>query len=88
MAAMRRKIDVLTDAAIESGVPAIKAAQWAAKKVTKEMAHEIIEIRKPLGLFYMQDGKRYVGIDNSDGDAWCDDFNSLSACKNWLLKEV
>lgn len=62
-------------------------------KVTREEASQIIETRKPLGLFYSIDyimsefaqmKKVYVGIDNSTGDAWTEDFKSLSACKRWL----
>jgi hypothetical protein len=30
--------------------------------------------------------KRYVGIDNRAGDAWTEDFKSLSTCKTWLRK--
>jgi hypothetical protein len=60
------------------------------KKITPEEASVIIETRKPEGQFYLIDsiqGKRvYVGIDNSTGDAWTEDFKSLPACKRWLLK--
>ena len=58
------------------------------QKATSEEATKIIETRQPLGLFYTidkQGDKRiYVGIDNQDGNAWTEDFKSLSSCKNWL----
>ena len=54
------------------------------KKITQEEATKIIEERKPLGLFYLKNGNVYVGIDNSYGDAWTDDFKSLASCKRWL----
>jgi len=59
-------------------------------KVPSEEADRIIDTREPLGLFYTiseRNGKKvYVGIDNSSGDAWCEDFKSLSGCKSWLLR--
>jgi len=54
------------------------------KKITQEEASKIIETREPKGLFYQKDGETYVGIDNSYGDAWTEDFKSLCACKRWL----
>lgn len=56
------------------------------KKITPEEASTIIKTREPRGLFYTIEDGRYVGIDNSYGDAWTEDFRSLSACKRWLLK--
>ena len=46
---------------------------------------------EPLGLFYCTDrGKDgntvYIGVDNSSGDLWVEEFKSLGACKRWLLK--
>lgn len=59
------------------------------KKITKEEASTIIETREPRGLFYTaesyENGNIYVGIDNCSGDAWTEDFKSLSPCKRWLL---
>ncbi len=54
-------------------------------KIDTKKATEIIETRKPLGMFYLIEDSRYVGIDNRSGDAWTEDFKSLSTCKRWLL---
>ncbi len=54
------------------------------KKITPEEADQIIIHCEPLGRFYTIVGKTYVGIDNSTGDAWTEDFRSLSSCKRWL----
>jgi hypothetical protein len=55
-------------------------------KVTVEALREIIETRQPLGWYYAREGRRcYVGVDNSTGDAWTEDFRSLRHCKRWLL---
>lgn len=57
------------------------------KEVSLEKAIRIIEKRRPIGLFYQIDGNTYVGIDNSTGDAWVEEFPTLEECKNWLLDE-
>ena len=51
-------------------------------EVTLEVIHDIIETRKPIGLFYSKYGEYFVGVDNSTGDAWTEDFTSLEACKS------
>ena len=47
----------------------------------------IIEERKIKGKFYLKDAKGWVGIDNEDGDAWTEDFESLKECIDWLIGE-
>ena len=54
------------------------------KKITSERAGRIINKRYPLGLFYVLDGGVYVGIDNTTGDAWTEEFPNLRICKRWL----
>jgi hypothetical protein len=61
------------------------------KKITSAEFTDIILSEKngkyePLGLFYLKekDSNVYVGVDNSSGYAWTEDFKSLSACKHWL----
>lgn len=47
---------------------------------------------EPFGLFYLTDkvtreGKTktvYIGVDNSSGDLWVEEFAALTACKKWL----
>ena len=57
-------------------------------KVRPDEANRIIDTREPRGLFYVVgklDGQTvYTGIDNWDGNAWTEDFKSLSTCKRWL----
>jgi hypothetical protein len=57
-------------------------------EVNGEQASHIIETREPIGLFYHQEGEWFVGIDNSTGDAWTEDFISLDLCIKWLKREV
>lgn len=54
------------------------------KKVSLEESSKIIETREPLGLFYTIENGTYIGIDNAYGDAWVEEFRSLSSCKRWL----
>lgn len=54
------------------------------QKITSEQAERIIDIRYPLGLFYVLDAGVYVSIDNSTGDAWTEEFPDFRTCKRWL----
>lgn len=53
--------------------------------ISKEKASDVIEYRNPFGLFMVKEGDVWVGIDNTDGDAWTEDFQSKKDCENWLL---
>jgi len=53
-------------------------------KINQETARTIISTHQPLGLFYLIEDGLYVGIDNSTGHAWVEDFPSLHQCKYWL----
>ena len=54
------------------------------KKINNEQAGRIIDIRYPLGLFYVLKAGVYIGIDNSNGEAWTEEFPNLRKCKRWL----
>ena len=55
------------------------------KKVTPEEMERIIETRQPRGWYYRKAGRRrYVGVDNSTGDAWTEEFRSRRKCLRWL----
>ena len=56
-------------------------------RISSEAAFKIIEERKPLGLFFRKEGDRFIGIDNSWGDAWVEEFGNLSRCVAWLQKK-
>lgn len=55
--------------------------------VSHEKALEIINTRKPLGLFVKDTGIEVIGIDNSTGDAWTEEFPDLGECLRWLAGE-
>jgi len=52
----------------------------AIKKLTKEQASEVIETRTPTGLFYTKENGLFIGIDNSSGDAWTEEFKTKESC--------
>ena len=54
------------------------------QKITSIQASEIIDTRLPLGLFYYQQNKMYIGIDNTTGNAWTETFKTYRKCKRWL----
>lgn len=53
-------------------------------KLTKEQASEVIETRTPTGRFYTKEGDLYIGIDNSTGDAWTEEFKTKVSCFKWI----
>ncbi len=56
--------------------------------INSQKAKEIIENREPIGRFIIEYvGNIYTGIDNSNGDAWTEDFKSFDNCINWLKGE-
>lgn len=57
------------------------------KLVTREEANQIFDTREPIGLFYEMDGDSYIGIDNSTGDAWVEEFKTKEECFKWLNNE-
>lgn len=55
--------------------------------VGQEEATEILEHRGRCGLFVQEDGGTYIGIDNSTGDAWTEDFPDPLECLMWLAEK-
>lgn len=59
------------------------------RQITQEEAFKIIETREPIGIFYEVDRDRdvFVGIDNSTGEAWVEEFETRGECWDWLREE-
>ena len=68
------------------------------KQITQEQALKLLEScdeygrnYTPLGIFWhmteLDDKTIYVGIDNSTGEAWIEDFNEVDKCLAWLRGE-
>lgn len=61
-------------------------------KLLKSGCHKPIGKHSPKGLFYCIEkdgnGKRiYIAVDNSTGDAWTEEFNSVYSCRKYLMDE-
>lgn len=55
-------------------------------RISPKAAHKIIDDRQLSGRFYTKEGKTYIGIDNSDGNAWTEEFKSRRKCLKWLTE--
>lgn|SRR5699024_145949 len=55
-------------------------------EINEQTANEIIENRNYKGLFYFEVEGTYIGIDNSTGDAFTEEFTSKKDCLKWLVK--
>ena len=58
------------------------------KSTTREEMNAVIETRQPLGLFVLHDIEAGVWVagDNSDGDAWTEEFSTIHRAKGWLKR--
>ena len=54
-------------------------------RVPEHIAIKIIDERSPLGLFWVKEEQWYVGIDNSRGEALCEEFKTKEECFRWLI---
>ncbi len=54
------------------------------KKVSVKKVNEVIESRKPKGLFYTRSKEMFVACDNRTGDAWTEEFKTEKDCINFL----
>lgn len=57
------------------------------QELTVEQARAVVESREPLGLFWARERDGYVGIDNRNGDAFVETFDTLEECQRWLNRE-
>ena len=63
----------------------LSESKYQIKEVSSDEAGDIINNRKPLGLFLQKDGNVFVAIDNSTGDAWTEEFKNRKSAEKWLL---
>lgn len=52
--------------------------------VSVKRANEVIDKRDSVGLFLVIENDMFVGIDNSTGEAWTEEFTDLNKCLRWL----
>ena len=57
-------------------------------EITEQEAEEIILTRRRYGLFWVKENGKFIGIDNTSGDAWTEEFNDLEICILWLSSDI
>ncbi len=58
------------------------------KQVSPERLQEIVRRYAPCGCFLAWDGRKWVAVDNSTGDAWTEKFRWKHQAIRWLLGEI
>ncbi|MFT9495755.1 MULTISPECIES: hypothetical protein [Bacillota] len=66
----------------------IKENRNKIKKIDKREASDIMNNYKPIGLFMVEENGHYIGIDNSSGECWVEEFITEDLCLKWLKGEV
>ena len=52
--------------------------------VSSEFLGQVIEHRIPSGLFLTKEGRKWVAVDNTTGDAWTEEFSRKRQAVRWL----
>lgn len=52
--------------------------------VSSEKVLDMIDFRTPLGLFLTKEGRKWVAVDNTTGDAWTEEFSRKRQAVRWL----
>ncbi|MDY0235078.1 MAG: hypothetical protein RBR71_03580 [Gudongella sp.] len=55
------------------------------KEITTKEVIKIIKARIPRGVFYANEGRLFIGVDNRAGDAWVEEFDTREDCISWLM---
>lgn len=55
------------------------------EEISLQKARMIIDVRKPLGLFYFKEDDYWLSIDNTTGDAFVEEFENRNDCISWLM---
>lgn len=56
--------------------------------ITKKEGVKIIISYEPKGLFMFEDNGYFIGIDNSTGNCWVEEFITEDLCIKWLKGEI
>ena len=61
--------------------------QYRIKRVHPSQLLGVIDCRTPLGLFLTKEGRKWVAVDNSTGDAWTEEFSRKHQAVHWLREK-
>ncbi|NCE65557.1 hypothetical protein D1159_13445 [Pseudoflavonifractor sp. 524-17] len=53
-------------------------------RVNQKRLLNVIDSRTPLGLFLTKEGRTWVAVDNTTGDAWTEEFSRKRQAVRWL----
>lgn len=53
-------------------------------RVNPRELEDVIDRRTPLGLFLTKEGRKWVAVDNTTGDAWTEEFRWKRQAVRWL----
>jgi len=56
-------------------------------RVSRELLRRVIDRRTPCGCFLTKEGRTWVAVDNTTGDAWTEDFSRKRQAIRWLRHE-
>ena len=54
------------------------------QRVSSGVLGQVIEHRTPCGLFLTKEGRKWVAVDNTTGDAWTEEFSRKRQAVRWL----
>jgi len=54
------------------------------RRVNSMFLSLVIDFRTPLGLFLTKEGRKWVAVDNTTGDAWTEEFSRKRQAVRWL----
>ena len=54
------------------------------QRVSSGILGQVIEQRTPCGLFLTKEGRKWVAVDNTTGDAWTEEFSRKHQAVRWL----
>lgn len=54
------------------------------QRVSPKKLTDVIDCRTPRGLFLTKEGRKWVAVDNTTGDAWTEDFDCRCQAIRWL----
>ena len=58
------------------------------QKLTSEEMARVINTREPRGRFYQVEGRIIIGVDNTTGDAWTEDFRDFETFMLWITTQM
>lgn len=55
------------------------------QRVSSGVLGQAINHRTPSGLFLTKEGRKWIAVDNTIGDAWTEEFSRKRQAVRWLL---